>query len=163
MSGGVNRVDIYRKESFMDYAAIIDQLMARSGLNQHLRIVAAATRAGIGLESIEKAPTAFHDLDTFGERFRLTRIAYGRTQGRMKISQRDFCALVDLPPNLWNNAERASSRLGLDSALRIVERIGITLDWIYLGRRDGLPLKIATEISKLEKEVLKADRDWLEI
>jgi hypothetical protein len=90
------------------------------------------------------------------ERLQLTRIAYGRVQGRDKdISQTDFCDLVGLPLRLWNNGERASSRLGLDSAIQVVERFGVDLDWIYLGRKDGLPFKLAIEIFKLKKE----DRD----
>jgi transcriptional regulator with XRE-family HTH domain len=98
------------------------------------------------------------------ERMRLTRIAYGRTQGRARaISQKVFCDLVDLSQQLWNNVERGSARLGLNSAIKIVERIGVTLDWIYLGRRDGLPAKLAAEISKLEKEDRKVDRDWLDL
>jgi hypothetical protein len=38
------------------------------------------------------------------ERMRLTRIAYGRTQGRARaISQKVFCDLVDLSQQLWND------------------------------------------------------------
>ena len=103
--------------------------------------------------------------NAIAKRLRLTRIAYGRAQGRDKdISQTDFCDLVGLPLRLWNNGERASSRLGLDSAIQVVERTGVDLDWIYLGRKDGLPSKLAIEISNLEKEEREPNRelmDWI--
>ena len=106
--------------------------------------------------------------NAIAKRLRLTRIAYGRVQGRDKdISQTDFCDLVGLPLRLWNNGERASSRLGLDSAIQVAERIGVGLDWIYLGCKDGLPFKLAIEISKLEKELEKEgrepNRNWIDL
>ena len=98
--------------------------------------------------------------NAIAKRLWLTRIAYGRVQGRDKdISQTDFCDLVGLPLRLWNNGERGASRLGLDSAIQVVERTGVDLDWLYLGRKDGLPSKLAIEISNLEKEEREPSRE----
>ena len=107
--------------------------------------------------------------NAIAKRLWLTRIAYGRVQGRDKdISQTDFCDLVGLPLRLWNNGERGASRLGLDSAIQVVERTGVDLDWLYLGRKDGLPSKLAIEISNLEKEEREPNReepnlDWINL
>ena len=102
--------------------------------------------------------------NAIAKRLWLTRIAYGRVQGRDKdISQTDFCDLVGLPLRLWNNGERGASRLGLDSAIQVVERTGVDLDWLYLGRKDGLPVNLAIEISKLEKEGREPNRDWVDL
>jgi Cu/Ag efflux pump CusA len=49
----------------------------------------------------------------------------------------------------------------------VAAQIGVDLDWIYLGRKDGLPFKLAIEISKLEKELEKEgrepNRNWIDL
>jgi hypothetical protein len=103
-------------------------------------------------------------LEAIAERLRLTRIAYGRTRGMAKeISQTEFANIFDMTPQQWCNAENCYNRVALDSALTMVKRIGVSLDWIYLGRRAGLPEKLASEISKLEKEARGVHRDWLDL
>jgi transcriptional regulator with XRE-family HTH domain len=140
--------------------------------NERLRIIDAATKAAIHLDGIEKAPPFLpinydvkseSQLAAIAERLRLMRMAYGRTQGVGDISQSAFCAVVGISPQLWNNAEVGHTGLGLQSAIKMAKRIGITLDWIYLGRREGLPVNMATEISKLEIEERGLPRDWLDL
>lgn len=59
----------------------------------------------------------------------------------------------------WNNFER-NSPLTRDVALILVKVIpGLTTDWLFLGREDGLPLKLQRELAeadKLEAEAGKA-------
>jgi transcriptional regulator with XRE-family HTH domain len=89
-------------------------------------------------------------------RLRLTRVAFGKLQGRTRgLSQVDFCKLVGVKRQRWNNAETGHQRLGLDAALMMVKALGISLDWIYLGRKGSLPAKLAIEISKLERQTRK--------
>ena len=89
-------------------------------------------------------------------RLRLTRVAYGKVHRHTKrLSQTDFCKLVGFTRQRWNNAETGYSRLGLDAAIKMVKALGISLDWIYLGRKGALPAKLAIEISKLERQVRK--------
>lgn len=67
-----------------------------------------------------------------GERLRALRLAFGPTK------QVDWCAKHNFTPSQWNNWERGTKRISVDSAERLCEIYGLTLDWIYRGRRDGL-------------------------
>lgn len=42
-------------------------------------------------------------------------------------------------PNQWNNWEVGARRISVDAAEVLCRRYGLTLDFIYLGRSDGLP------------------------
>lgn len=67
------------------------------------------------------------------------------------MSQVEFANLVGMSKQAWNNAETGDHRIGLDNAMSIVRRIGVTLDYIYLGNQDLLPHAIAVEIEKLDR------------
>jgi len=77
-----------------------------------------------------------------GERLRLTREALG-------LSQAELCRRVGISPAAWNNAETGDNRLGVDNAMELCKATGVTLDWIYLGHRAGLPQKLAVDIERL--------------
>jgi transcriptional regulator with XRE-family HTH domain len=78
------------------------------------------------------------------QRLRLTREALG-------LAQAELCRRTGIRPAAWNNAETGDNRLGIDSAMQLCKATGVTLDWIYLGHRGGLPQKLAVEIEKLSK------------
>jgi len=89
--------------------------------------------------------------EEIGKRLRLIRIAYGRVQGRQReISQAEFARLCKITPSAWNNAETADNRIGIDGAMGIARRTGVSLDYIYFGERAGLPHAMAIEIERLE-------------
>jgi hypothetical protein len=49
---------------------------------------------------------------------------------------------------MWNMMH--GEPVSIKTALRLVERIpGLTLDWIYLGKPDGLPLHLAKGLAHL--------------
>jgi len=77
-----------------------------------------------------------------GERLRLTREALG-------LSQAELCRRVGISPAAWNNAETGDNRLRVDNAMELCKATGVTLDWIYLGHRAGLPQKLAVDIERL--------------
>lgn len=56
----------------------------------------------------------------------------------LRLSQREMCRLHGFQPPQYNNWEKGHRRISLDCALRLSAAYGLTLDWIYLGRRDGL-------------------------
>ncbi len=72
------------------------------------------------------------DYSDIGQRLRRLREAFGPTK------QTEWCAKHNFNPAQWNNWERGARRISVDSAERLCEIYGLTLDWIYRGRRDGL-------------------------
>jgi transcriptional regulator with XRE-family HTH domain len=73
------------------------------------------------------------------KRLRLTREA-------MKLSQAEWCRLVGIDPQAWNNYEKARNRISIDEALKVCQATRASLDWIYRG----LPVKLATVIRGLK-------------
>jgi DNA-binding XRE family transcriptional regulator len=85
------------------------------------------------------------------ERIRLIRLAYGAVQGHAReMSQVEFANLIGISKQSLNNAETGDNRIGLDSAMAIARRVGVSLDYIYFGNRNGLPHAIAIEIDRIE-------------
>lgn len=54
-------------------------------------------------------------------------------------TQAEFCTQVKLAPNVYNPYETGERRITLNSALKIRQRFGVPLDWIYCGDDSRLP------------------------
>jgi transcriptional regulator with XRE-family HTH domain len=89
----------------------------------------------------KRQPDSRNDI---GERLRVTREALG-------LSQAELCRRLGISPAAWNNAETGDNRIGIDNAMLLCKATGVTLDWIYLGHRGGLPQKLAVDIERLLK------------
>ena len=74
--------------------------------------------------------------DRIGERMRLLREALGMIPA--EISQR-----LDIPPTYWSRFERGERQLTDTVAAALVERYGVTLDFLILGKWDKLPADLA--------------------
>lgn len=97
--------------------------------------------------------------DAIGARLRAIRIAYGYSQGQIReMSQAEFARLCDIGAAAWNNAETGDNRIGLDSALKVRRKTGISLDYIFTGDERGLPHALAIELAKLDQEAKHARR-----
>lgn len=81
-------------------------------------------------------------LPAIAERLVITREAMG-------LSQAEFCRQAGIAANSYNQYEKGKRRLNLDAGLRMCERFGYTLDWIYRGTLDGLPSGLAERIRPL--------------
>jgi transcriptional regulator with XRE-family HTH domain len=68
----------------------------------------------------------------------------------LKLTQYRLCKIAGLSSQLWNNAETARARLGLDSAIRFCEVTGFTLDYIYRGVKTGLPMHLVEALSRVD-------------
>lgn len=78
------------------------------------------------------------------ERLRQLRAAYGLTQGA-------FADRLGISYNRYNNIEQGRP-LGKDLAFMICQKFpGVTLDWLFFGRRDGLPYVLAERIGELPR------------
>jgi transcriptional regulator with XRE-family HTH domain len=62
-----------------------------------------------------------------------------RTRQALKLSQAEFCRQIDVERNLYNPFEKGRRRITIDVAMKIRDRYGVTLDWIYAGDPHALP------------------------
>lgn len=76
------------------------------------------------------ADTPFHEI---GERLRRLRLA-----NQDEDNQRAWAERHNFSPTQYNNWERGVRRIPVDDAERLCRLYGLTLDFVYLGRRDGL-------------------------
>lgn len=85
------------------------------------------------------------DLDT-AHRLRTLRVYAGCGD-----SQTRFAATYGFTVKQWNNFERGHP-LSKEAAIQLVRRFpGLTLDWLHLGRMDGLPGRLRQELEAAEK------------
>ncbi len=86
--------------------------------------------------------------ESIAERLKLTRTALGYTQAMMG-------SLAGAGHTAWNNYETGARRISIDQALRLCTTMGLTLDWIYRGDMQTLPVVLAEKIQvemRLEAE-----------
>ena len=53
-------------------------------------------------------------------------------------SQKAFAERNGFEFTQWNNWEKGTRRISVDEAIKLAGLYGLTLDFIYMGRRDGL-------------------------
>jgi transcriptional regulator with XRE-family HTH domain len=70
--------------------------------------------------------------EQIGERLRAVRV------GCSGITQRDFAQQHGFNVTQYNNWERGIRRIPVDDAEKLCVAYGLTLDFIYLGKRAGL-------------------------
>lgn len=59
-------------------------------------------------------------------------------QGFSALSQKDWAEKHGFNRTQLNNWEKGARRIPVDDAEKLCATYGLTLDWIYRGRRDGL-------------------------
>lgn len=67
----------------------------------------------------------------------------------LELNQAEICRAIEVQPNRWNQYETGERRITLPVAAKLVDRYGVTLDYIYLGDPAGLPKRI---VDRLETE-----------
>lgn len=83
----------------------------------------------VNLNSMSKADAQYAEI---GER--LTRVR----QAFSELNQSLWAAKHGFAKTQYNNWESGTRRIPVDEAERLCEIYGLTLDWVYRGRRDGL-------------------------
>jgi len=53
-------------------------------------------------------------------------------------TQREWASRHGFSPTQYNNWERGTRRIPVEASERLCDRYGLTLDFVYRGRRDGL-------------------------
>jgi plasmid maintenance system antidote protein VapI len=66
------------------------------------------------------------------------------------LSQKDFCAEIDVGTNNYSPFENAKRRIPLEIAFKLVDQYGITLDWIYRGDMRGMTGQMQAELRLAE-------------
>ena len=63
-----------------------------------------------------------------------------------------MAAFLGVSPQRWSNFENGLP-LSREMAFRLVQKIpGLTLDWLYFGKSDGVPLALARRLGELEPD-----------
>lgn len=76
-----------------------------------------------------------HNPREIGKRIRAIMDALG-------LSQAQFSRLTGVSQQALNNYLQGRQRPAIDAAVKICDRTGATLDWIYFGDPSGLPQKL---------------------
>jgi plasmid maintenance system antidote protein VapI len=82
--------------------------------------------------------------DRIGQRLALLREALGLIPA--EISQR-----LDIPPTYWSRFESGKRPLTETIAAALVERYGVTLDFLILGKWDKLPSDLADRMRNIKQ------------
>lgn len=75
------------------------------------------------------------DYTVIGDRLRRIR------EGFSELSQRQWAEKNNFNPTQYNNWEKGTRRISVDAAEALSNRYGLSLDFIYRGRVDGLSEK----------------------
>ena len=67
--------------------------------------------------------------------------------------QKEFAEAAGLKYTQYKNWESGASRVGLDGALALRDRYGITLEYIYVGELDSLPISWRKELSSRPTDI----------
>jgi len=77
-------------------------------------------------------------------------------------SQQRFAVRVGIDYKRWHNFERGLP-LNRDVAIHLVRAVpGLTLDWLYLGREDGLPMKLQRDLAEAVGKAVTLDKQTSE-
>lgn len=75
-----------------------------------------------------------------------------------KGTQQEMADFLGVEFNRYNNVERGHP-LGHDLAVRICRKVpGMTLDWLYFDKPDGLPLHLSTRIAEARSVVARPSK-----
>ena len=93
------------------------------------------------LQSEREALRSPHSI---GERLSLMRNVFGMTQT-------DFGKGAGSKKSTYNQYEKGKERPSLDEAIKLCDKYGLTLDWIYLGDTRGLSPDLCAAIEAMQR------------
>lgn len=79
--------------------------------------------------------------DAIGARLRLIREAFD-------LSKSDIADMLDIERSHWSRFENGQRAIPYDKAARLVQRFGVSLDFIFLGRWSGIEFATAERLRK---------------
>ncbi len=78
--------------------------------------------------------------EVIGGRLKALRLALGFQKAKA------FAAFLDINEQAWNHFERGRRPPVVRDGIRIAERTGASLDWIYRGLEHTLPIHLAEKL-----------------
>lgn len=69
------------------------------------------------------------------------------TREALQLTPSQFADGAGIKRNTYSQWEAAKGRPQLDQAMALCQKYRLTLDWIYFGVADGLPLNLAREVA----------------
>lgn len=69
------------------------------------------------------------------------------TREALQLTPSQFADGAGIKRNTYSQWEAAKGRPQLDQAMALCAKYRLTLDWIYFGNTDGLPMNLAREIA----------------
>lgn len=130
------------KDGFLSHSPLYTQRVHSATLNTLVDARDVYTHHG------RMTQTPDTDIRAIGQRIVQTRAA-------LDMSQADFARFLGFSTAALSNYETGLRRPSIDQAFAIVRATGVTLDWIYMGNRSGLPLRLA---EKIPNETPQTDR-----
>ncbi|MBR9861990.1 MAG: helix-turn-helix transcriptional regulator [Rhodobacteraceae bacterium] len=82
--------------------------------------------------------------DRIGKRLKLLRVALG-------LKPSEISAVLGIERTYWSRFENGRRPVSMDIAVLLVDRFGVTLDFIYLGKWEGIPFSTAMKIKESQK------------
>lgn len=68
-------------------------------------------------------------------------------RGHFGLSSKDFSEMADVSAKSYSQWESGDIRISIDGAIKLREKYGISLDFIYTGRLDTLPSNVARALA----------------
>src|SRR6185312_1313915 len=69
------------------------------------------------------------------------------TREALEINQTELCRRAGIAKNTYNQLEKAKGRPSIDTAIRIRDTFGLTLDWIFLGDLPSIQGRLGAQIA----------------
>ena len=69
------------------------------------------------------------------------------TRRALGLKQSDFCQQIGVEKNVYNPFEKGRRRITVDVAIKIYERFGVSLDWIYCGDTSHLSVELYNKLA----------------
>lgn len=98
--------------------------------------------------AMAKRPAHPRSVEMITKRLIALRIAIGPNQRRFAIN-------AGIGTNTWGNYEKRGTRISLDEAFKLVDRYGVSLDWIYEGKAAMMPDALMEKIRAAEPEAAR--------
>jgi transcriptional regulator with XRE-family HTH domain len=83
-------------------------------------------------------------IDEIALRLRQLRLAMGFTQ------KRAWCNFIGAHEPSWHVFESGGRRIPLDEALKLCDRTGASLDWIYRGLDHSMPMHLVEKLRQVD-------------
>jgi hypothetical protein len=81
-----------------------------------------------------------HQFSEIGSRLKAVREVFS------DMSQKDWASAHHFEATQWNNWEKGVRRIPIEASEKLCLLYGLSLDWIYLGRKDGLSQKASKSL-----------------